>query len=393
MTRDDIARQLVIMVRGPERLKVLAELLKLLGPYSPELVAKWSLTSEEEGEVLVQLYQFTVPPPQELIEKLNEEPGATVERNMAMSQAAHPNDPLYAEQWALTRMSAEAAWGCVAAAGATTPITVAVIDSGIARSHPDLSARLHPLSKGFLGPLFDAEDEDGHGTFLAGTIGAITDNAIGVASVTRPISVKLLALKFYNLSNPLNAATAYQAIDYAVTSGAKVVNLSWHVAMYSQILFDHIKLAKDVLFVAAAGNEGTNNDELKIWPACYTLPNLVSVMATKPIPVKAIDQFDDKPGFSNYGLDTVHIAAPGGKVLSTHYGFTTQPPQYRNYTGTSVAAAHVTAAAALVRALRPLWKPNHVRHRLMHTVDKSPYLMCKAGGRLNLERAVCHLPP
>ena len=136
--------------------------------------------------------------------------------------------------------------------------------------------------------------------------------------------MKLLALKFYNLSNPLNAATACQAIDYAVTSGAKVVNLSWHVAMYSQVLFNHIKLAKDVLFVAAAGNEGTNNDKLKIWPACYTLPNLVSVMATKPIPVKAIDQFDDKPGFSNYGLDTVHIAAPGVRVLSTHYGFTTQ---------------------------------------------------------------------
>jgi len=221
MTRDDIARQLVIMVGGSERLKVLAELLKRLGPYSPECVAKWSLTSEEEGEVLVRLYQFTVPPPQEQIEKLNEEPGVLVERNMAMSQAAKPNDILYTEQWALTRMSAEAAWVCVAAAGPITPITVAVVDSGIARSHPDLSARVDPLSKGFLGPPFDAEDEDGHGTFLAGTIGAITDNAIGVASVTRPIPVKLLALKFYNLSNPLSAATAYQAIDYAVQSGAR----------------------------------------------------------------------------------------------------------------------------------------------------------------------------
>jgi subtilisin family serine protease len=395
MTRDEIARQLVIMVSNREPHRVLERILKILSHLSPELITGWSLTSEEGGEDLVRLYQFPVPPSQDLIEKLNEEPGVLVEHNMTMSQAAQPNDPLYAEQWALTRMSAEAAWDCVVNGGPTAPITVAVVDSGIARSHPDLSARVDPLSKGFVGTLLDAEDEDGHGTFLAGTIGAITDNATGIASVTRPITVKLLALKFYNLSNPLNAAYAAMAIAYAVTNGAKVINLSWHLGMNNNTLRQHINhpSAKDVLFVAAAGNEGTNNDDLPVWPASYVLPNLISVMATKQIPVKAIDPFDDKPGFSNYGPNTVHIAAPGVGVVSTHYGFNTLPPRWRNYTGTSVAAAHVTAAGALIRALRPAWSPKKVRDRLVATVDQSRYLQCSSKGRLNLERAVCHLPP
>src|SRR5205085_5254328 len=94
--------------------------------------------------------------------------------------------------------------------------------------------------------------------------------------------------------------------------GAAVINASWHVGMESQVMFDAIDYAaqNDGVVVAAAGNEGTNNDQLPVWPASYTLPNVISVMAS--------NRHDDKPSFSNYG-QTVHLAAPGSGILSTHH--------------------------------------------------------------------------
>jgi hypothetical protein len=389
MTPANIARQLVITISKPH--DRLGEVLKTLAPYSPDLVTGWSL-EPEEGEILVRLYQLSTLPPQELIDKLNTLPGLNLERNMVMSPALAPNDPLYQDnwafykaQWALYKMSAEPAWNCAATIGPPKPVVIAVIDSGITRQHPDLA--VNPFSTGFPGG--SAEDEDGHGTLLAGTIAGITNNAIGIASATWPITVSLLALRFYDPWNQLNAALAAQAIAYAVHHGARVINASWHVGMYSQSLFNHIHYAasKDVLFVAAGGNEGTNNDHLPIWPACYALPNIVSVMAT--------DRHDARPGFSNYGPTKMHIAAPGVRILSTHYYLSQlplQPPRWREYSGTSAAAAHVTAAAALIRAFRPWWSVAQVKARLLASVDTFPDLKCVAGGRLNLEKVICGPP-
>ena len=197
--------------------------------------------------------------------------------------------------------------------------------------------------------------------------------------------MKLLVLKFYDPWNLLNAANAAQAIAYAVSTGAKVINASWHVGMPSNFLLASIYYArlKDVLFVAAAGNEGTNNDVLPLYPASWTLPNVVSVMAT--------NRHDDRPGFSNYGRNTVHIAAPGVGILSTHYYLGSE--RWRTYSGTSAAAAQVTAAASLIRAFRPGWTAPQVRAHLMTSVDPFRFLDCIAGGRLSLKRVICNLPP
>ena len=398
MTPADVAQQLVITISDSRPHARLGEVLKQLASYSPELVMGWSL-NPEEGEILVRLYQFGTMPPQETIDELNKQPGLHVEGNMVMGKAVVPSDPFYQDQWAfykpqwaLRKMSAEAAWDCAATLGPSVPVVVAVIDSGIARAHPDLAARVNPFSRCFIPgvPPGSVEDEDGHGTLLAGTITAITDNAIGIASATWPIMVSLLALKFYNPRNQLNAAFAAHAIAYAVDHGAKVINASWHVGMYSTFLFNHINYAasKDVLFVAAGGNEGTNNDQLPIWPASYALPNIVSVMAT--------NRHDDRPGFSNYGPNTVHIAAPGVRILSTHYYLSqvsAQPPRWREYSGTSASAAHVTAAAALIRAFRPAWNVAQVKARLFAAVDLFPDLKCITGGRVNLEKVLCGPPP
>src|ERR1700741_3857002 len=101
------------------------------------------------------------------------------------------------------------------------------------------------------------------------------------------------------------SAFAARAIAWAVDNDADVINASFHIGMSSQVLLDAVQYASDndVVFVAAAGNDGTDNDTLPTWPASYPLPNVISVMAS--------NRHDDKPGFSNYGPSTVHLAAPG----------------------------------------------------------------------------------
>jgi subtilisin family serine protease len=391
MARADIARQLVFTVGGPARAARLERVLEELRRYGPEPVTDWTI-ADEKGDVLCSLQQFAVIPPQEVIDQVKAKHGVDVEPNMAMGQAAVPNDPLYQDQWAfhkpqwdLYQMDAQGGWNC--APGPGTPVVVATIDSGIAQLHPDLMGRVHPLSRRIIGSTFDThiEDEDGHGTFVAGTIAAITDNAIGMASASWPVTVRLLVMKFHDPWNPLSAANAAKAIAVAVASGARIINASWHVGMPSNFLLASVFFARlrDVLVVAAAGNEGTNNDVLPIYPASWNLPNVISVMAT--------NHRDDRPSFSNYGRNTVHIAAPGVGVLSTHYYL--GAPRWRTYSGTSAAAAQVSAAAALVRAFRPLWTAPQVRAHLMASVDPFRFLDCVAGGRLSLRRAICILPP
>jgi subtilisin family serine protease len=391
MTLNDIAHQLVITVGGRDRHLRLEAVLEELRPYSPDFITAWKI-EDDEGEVINNLHQFDVIPPQEVISQLRRKYRVDIERNVTMGQAAVPNDPLYQDlwafhkpQWDLYQMNAQAGWNCAPGPGA--PTVVAVIDSGIATLHPDLLGLVHPDSRRIIGAVFDnvIEDEDGHGTFLAGTIAAVTNNAIGKASATWPIAVRLLVLKFYDPRNPLDAASAASAIAWAVWRGAKVINASWHVGMASNFLYASIYYAKikDVLFVAAAGNEGTNNDVLPIYPASWNLPNLVSVMAT--------NHRDARPGFSNYGPNTVHIAAPGAGILSTHYYLGSE--RWRNYSGTSAAAAQVTAAAALIRAFKPAWTAPQVRAYLTASVDPVRFLDCQARGRLSLQRVICNLPP
>jgi len=384
ISRDDLSRELVVTV-GPSMPMRLRLVATRLAAYNPTPVSEW-FVGQGPSQRFCRVYRLSEFPPPALIASMNLIPGIRLERNFALCRAAAPDDPLYDEQWALTKISAEAAWDCInASPTAPSPVTVAVVDSGIATAHPDLATRIHPASMRFVDALPDPniEDEDGHGTFLSGTIAAITDNATGVAGVSGPLPVDLLALKFYDPWTTLNGANAARAIAYAVDQGADVINLSWHVGMDSQVLFDAIQYAamSEVVVVAAAGNEGTNNDHLPVWPASYALPNVISVMAT--------NRHDDKPGFSNYG-QTVHLAAPGTGIMSTHHYW--HSPQYRNYSGTSPAAAHVTAAAAIVKAFRPAMTAAAIKAHLIASVDTNRWLDCQAGGRLNLRRVVCNLP-
>jgi subtilisin family serine protease len=306
----------------------------------------------------------------------------TAEQNrpLRLGRAAVVNDPLYPEQWALRQISAEAAW---AAAGAAVPVVVAIIDTGISTAHPDLAGHLWNDGAGNHGRNVIAgnhqvEDMDGHGTLLAGTVGAISNNALGIAGAGWPI--QLMAVKFHDARTPPSAWYGTVAIVWAVLHGAQVINAAWDVGLPLAFLRLAIQFAgfAGVVFAAGAGNDGLDNDLLPTYPANYNLPNVISVMAS--------DEEDDKPGFSNYGAATVHLAAPGIRILSTHSYLAS--PQWRMYSGTSPACAHVAHAAALVKALHPAWPPPQIRARLVATVDPSRWLKCVALGRLNLARAI-----
>jgi subtilisin family serine protease len=298
--------------------------------------------------------------------------------------AAPVNDPLYPEQWALEHIGAEAAWERIGSfAGG---VVVAVIDTGIRTAHPDLAGHLWTDALGRHGSnvvdgnynVFDAE---GHGTQLAGTIGARSNNAVGIAAAGWPI--RLMTVKFLRVDRPPDAFQAAWAIVWAVKQGAQIINAAWGVSVDYLVVRNAIQFAQywgsGALVVAAAGNDGLDNDQLPTYPASFKgLWNLLSVMAcTKD---------DDRASFSNYGQTTVHLAAPGIRVLTTDTYF--GAPRWRSFSGTSAACALVSYAAAVIKTMNPSWPPYFIRRHLMQSATPSRWLKCVAQGRLSLDRAV-----
>ena len=309
----------------------------------------------------------------------------SAERNRLVRKLVKPNDPFFAEQWAWRRLGAHMAWDRVATGAA--PIIVAIVDSGAADNHEDLKPRLwrntaetqhgpncidddaNGVIDDFFGARFtvspadgDVWDDDDHGTLLAGTIGAVSNNLIGIAGAA---NVQLMPVKFFGQQVWPSAGLGALAIGYAADMGAKVINLSWDVGYSTAALRQAIAYAgtKGALVVVAAGNDSSDNDVHPNWPANHgDQPHVVTVMA--------IDKSDDRASFSNYGRTTVHVAAPGVDILSTAPYLT--PPSagstiaigYRSYGGTSAATAHVAGLAALIRLQNPSWTPADVKSHL-----------------------------
>ena len=263
-------------------------------------------------------------------------------------------------------------------------VIVAIVDSGIMTHHEDVKGRLVHGTSVIGGGI---EDEDGHGTLLAGTVLEASNR-----------SVKLMTVKFIDGRIRPHGGNAAKAIRWAVEHGAHVIDLSWELGIESPQyeLRDAVKYArvKGVLVVVAAGNSGANNDERPAFPACFghkkcqvlpgaALDNVITVMAT--------DDFDDTPGFSNYGDTSVHIAAPGMRIISTQSYLSARPSElvsYQRYDGTSPAAAYVAGAAALLKSKNPTMSPKTIRDVLIETADRRPDLRCEAHGRLNVSRAL-----
>jgi len=321
-----------------------------------------------------------------------------------------PNDPRFSDLWGLNNtgqsggtpdadIDAPEAWNI---ATGSSNIIVAVIDTGVDYTHPDLAANMWVNAaeangipgvdddgNGYIDDIhgYDFVNNDGdpmddhyHGTHCAGTIGAVGNNGQGVAGVCW--NVKIMALKFLDSSGSGNTSDAIEAVQYAILMGANLSSNSWGGGSYSQALKDVIDAAGNAnqLFVAAAGNSSSDNDISPAYPASYTSENIIAVLAT--------DRYDNMSSFSSYGLTSVDIGAPGSDILSCQPG-----SNYQYLSGTSMATPHVSGATALIWSFSPSMPYQEVKDLLIQTADKIPALAgrCVSEGRLNLYNAVNEL--
>ena len=330
---------------------------------------------------------------------------AYAEPNYTLSAADfpdQPSDPLRGNLYGLHNIGqtggtfdadvdAPEAW----AAGFTgsSSVVVGIIDTGVDYNHPDLAANIWTNpgeipgngidddANGYVDDVHgydfvgagdsDPMDDNGHGSHVAGTIGARGDNGIGVVGVNW--DVKLMAIKFLGANGSGTTDDAIEAVNYAARMGVRVTSNSWSGGAFSQALYDAIN-ASGALTVAAAGNSANSTPR---YPAAFDLANVISVAAT--------DHNDALASFSNYDAGWVDLAAPGVSVLSTYAGNTC-----RSLSGTSMATPHVSGAAALVLAADPSLGTAAIKATLMNSVDPVASLAGKTvtGGRLNVARAV-----
>jgi subtilisin family serine protease len=268
-------------------------------------------------------------------------------------------------------IGAPAAWGVTTGSAS---VKVAVVDSGVDRTHPDLFANL-AAGYDFAYDDSDPTDYEGHGTHVAGIIGARGNNGIGVTGVAWQTS--LIPVQALDATGEGTTSDIVAAYGYAVANGARIVNASFGGSSFSQSEYNAIKAAPNVLFVAAAGNETANDDATPSYPCAYNLANILCVAAT--------DNNDRLASFSNYGGTTVDIAAPGVNVYSTF-----KCDGYAWMSGTSMATPEVSGAAALVLAKFPTLTATQLRSRLLANTD--PLNAADApkigGGRLDVAKAL-----
>ncbi len=339
-----------------------------------------------------------------------------VEPDYRVSIANATNDPRFEDLWGLNNegqtggtvdadIDAPEAWSI---STGSRDIVVGVIDTGVDYSHPDLAANAWVNSGEIAGDGIDNDgngyiddvhginaitdagdpmDDEGHGTHVSGTIGASGNNGVGIVGVNHDVSIA--GCKFLAADGTGSTSGAIKCIDYMVglkNSGVnlRVLNNSWGGGGYSQALADAITASEqaDILFVAAAGNDAVDNDVNPHYPSNYENDNVLSIAST--------DSRDNMSGFSQWGLTSVDMGAPGSAILSTIPG-----GGYASYSGTSMATPHVAGAAALVLSVNPDLTSLELKELLMSSGDANAALNGKtvAGTRLNVNQAVIDADP
>ena len=370
--------------------------------------SEWTTTGEVfPGLMRVQLDEGIAI--DEALSLLNADPRViTAEPDYRIQLTGSPdlNDEYFSSLWGLNNVgqtggTVDADIDAIDAWSITTgssSIIVAVIDSGVDYTHPDLAANIwvNPGEiadngidddrNGYVDDVYgydffnddaDPMDDNGHGTHVAGTIGAVGGNEIGVVGVNW--NVQIMALKFLNDEGSGYVGDAIEALNYAVANGARISNNSWGSSGYSSSLSRAISNARDAghIVVTAAGNNGANLDNAPHYPASYGWDNIVSVVAS--------DHNDRRASFSNYSTDLADLAAPGVSIRSTLPGGT-----YGNYSGTSMATPHVTGVLALVMSEHPDWSYQQIIGQVYQTVDTPTLLRGTSltAGRINAAAAV-----
>lgn len=327
---------------------------------------------------------------------------------------ATPNDSLYGLLWGLNNtgqtvngdpgvagadIDANLAWDVTTGSAS---VVVGMADSGIRRTHEDLSANIwtNPGEtagngvdddrNGYVDDTWgwdfwnndrDPTDDNGHGTHTAGTVGASGNNGRGIAGVAW--SVRLVGLKIGSRTGSVSVSAGISAVNYCVGKGVRLSNHSWGGTGFSSSFDAAITAARNAghMLVCAAGNSGVNNDSTPFYPASYAQDNVISVAAT--------DNNDALASFSNFGATRVDLAAPGVNIASTYINRNSNNT-YVYLNGTSMAAPHVTGVAALVWSVNPTWTYAQVRSKILSTVRPVAGLStrCVTGGVLNANNAV-----
>lgn len=340
-----------------------------------------------------------------------------VEPNFIYRTVRAPNDPDYSKLWGLKNtgskdtsgkdgtagvdVNAELAWDITTG---SREVIVSVIDTGVDYTHADLQNNIwvneaeangepgvDDDGNGYIDDIHgydfvnndgDPMDDQGHGTHCSGTIGAEGNDEKGLVGVAW--NVRIMGVKFLDSRGSGTLANAVKAIDYARKMGAKIHSNSWGGGGFSQILKDSIDATRDAdqLFVAAAGNDGRNNDNVPAYPASYDTENIVSVAA--------IDNRGSLAYFSNHGVTTVDVAAPGVNIVSTTPG-----NAQASYSGTSMATPHVSGVAVLLYADNPNQTYAEVKERLIRYARPAASLSNKvlSGGIVDAYYALTGIEP
>ncbi len=395
-----VADEILIRLRAPDA-TALARVRNVL----PQ--ANIGLINEQLSQHVVRAPGQSLPA---LLQAFSNQPDVLyAEPNYIVSAVVTPNDPLFSSLWGMTRIGAPAAWNVTT--GGTSSV-IGVVDTGVNYNHPDLAANIWSAptaysvtigssivncpagSHGFnaITMSCDPLDDNDHGTHVSGTIAATGNNGTGVVGVNW--TARILGLKFLDSAGNGFTSDAIKAIEFArqvklafagtsTPVNVRVLSNSWSGGGYSQSLLDEINLANsdNMLFVAAAGNNSSNNDIVATYPANYSAPNVISVAATTSADLLA--------GFSNYGATKVHLGAPGQSINSTVRS------GYSYFSGTSMATPHVAGAALLTLSACPSLSTAALKNAILNNVAPLPSLQgyTITGGILDVDKAVRSCQP
>ncbi|MEM4440908.1 MAG: S8 family serine peptidase [Desulfurococcaceae archaeon] len=327
----------------------------------------------------------------------------TADPNYIIRAFLTPNDPMFSSQWGLPKIQAPNAWNLTTGGSS---VIVAVVDTGVDYNHPDINLNmwrnlgeicnngLDDDGNGYVDDCYGINtingtgnpmDDHGHGTHVAGIIGAVGNNGVGIAGINWQVSV--MACKFLRSSGSGTLFDEVECLNYVKNMkqrGYNIVAVNASYGSYSSSSTEKYAIQElrnvGVLMVAAAGNESKNNDgRFKSYPCSYStsLDNVICVAAT--------DSGDNLASFSNYGVNTVHVGAPGVNILST-----IPSSNYASWSGTSMATPHVAGLCALVKAKFPSYSYVNIKNAILNNVDQVPSLSNKVstGGRINAYKSV-----
>jgi len=376
---------------------------RILVRYNMSEVSALAITSIEGVKIIEEIDSEMVPglalcnvsgiTQEEAIDKLSDMPGILyAEPDYIWTIDKIPDDPQFWRQWGMQNTGQTyregvspgtsgsdgkltGAWDISTDSG---DVKVAVLDTGIDYTHPDLVSNMWTGQNGehgydVINQDYEPMDDNGHGTHCGGIIGAVGNNGIGTTGVVW--KTKLVAIKAINELGGAYTSDIIKGIEYSSRIGADIVSCSFGGPEYSQAMFDAIS-GSSALFVCAAGNNGQNNDIVAYYPSSYSLSNIIGVASTTA--------YDSLLSTSNFGT-RVHLAAPGDQIYSTSLP-RESGDRYMYMNGTSQASAMVAGMAALMYEKNNNLTPQEIRNLLIKYSDPVSSLSGKimANGRVNL---------